>query len=106
LVVRYDAKASFTSPSSWSAFDVATVTAGATGFFGAAFDARYVYFIPWFNTAYSGVVARYDSLGSFSAAGSWSTFDVATVNAGAAGFIGAAFDGRYLYLAPNRNPGG
>ena len=34
------------------------------------------------------------------APGLWATFDTATVNTGASGFVGAAFDGRYIYLDP------
>jgi hypothetical protein len=99
VVARYDTKATFALASSWATFDVSTVTALAKGFFGAAFDGRYVYLVPYFNgTAYHGLVARYDTQGAFNVAASWSTFDTATV--GAKGFIGAAFDGRYLYLVP------
>jgi hypothetical protein len=34
---------------------------------------------------------------------SWAAFDVSAVNAAAAGFQGATFDGRYVYLVPNEN---
>ncbi|MBP9088199.1 MAG: hypothetical protein KBG15_18905 [Kofleriaceae bacterium] len=37
------------------------------------------------------------------APGNWATFDTATVNPGASGFVGAAFDGRYVYLVPSYN---
>src|SRR5262245_51480414 len=33
----------------------------------------------------------------------WAAFDVSTVNPKAKGFIGAGFDGRYLYLVPYNN---
>ena len=46
------------------------------------------------------MLARYDIATSFTLRSSWSTIDVSTVNPNAAGFGGAAFDGRYLYLVP------
>lgn len=98
--VRCDTRAGFTDSSSWSAFDLAAVNPAARGFYGGAFDGRYVYFVPWYNGDYSGVVARYDTHSSFLAAASWSTFDVAAVTSTARGFFGAGFDGRYLYLVP------
>lgn len=103
VVARYDTSASFVTASSWSAFDVTTVSSGAKGFHGAAFDGRYVYLIPFNNGAYDGVVAQYDTSSTFGATTGWVTFDVSTVNAGAKGFTGAAFDGRYLYLVPDQD---
>ncbi len=35
--------------------------------------------------------------------GKWSTFDLTTLFPGAKGFIGSAFDGRYMYFSPNSN---
>src|SRR5262249_42858600 len=85
----------------WSTFDAATVRAGIKGFIGAAFDRRYVYFVPGFdNTGAVGTVLRYDTQGAFDAGTSWSTFDVPSLDARARGFEGAVFDGRYLYLVP------
>lgn len=103
LVARYDTTASFGSSAAWETFDVSTVTATAKGFIGGAFDGRYVYFIPYNNGAYDGVIARYDTQGTFGDAGAWQTFDIASVNANARGYVTAAFDGRYLYLAPHYN---
>ena len=96
-------QAAFGLPGSWTTFDVSTVNAGAKGFFSAAFDGRYVYLVPYNNGAYHGIVTRYDTQAAFGTSGSWTTFDVSTVNAGAKGFNGAAFDGRYVYLVPNYN---
>jgi hypothetical protein len=90
-----------TDPSCWSTFDMTTVKARARGFAGAAFDGRYVYFVP---DASDGLVARYDTQATFTTDGSWSTFDMTTVNMGAKGFRGAAFDGRYVYFVPCLNP--
>ncbi len=104
IVIRFDIEAPFGMASSWAAFDVSTVNAGAKGFAGATFDGRYVFLAPYANDGGSdGVVARFDTQAPFGMASSWATFDVATVNAGAKGFAGATFDGRYLYLVPYDN---
>jgi hypothetical protein len=77
-------------------FDVAAkVNAAASGFYGAAFDGRFITFVP-----NAGVAARFDTKGMFGAASSWSTFDVTTVDPAASGFYGAAFDGQYIYFVP------
>ena len=67
---------------------------------GAAFDGRYVYLVPHTQ----GIVARFDTtssaLGSDTA---WSTYDVTrvvTTDAAPTDFMGAAFDGRFIYLIP------
>jgi hypothetical protein len=100
-VTRYDTQAPFNAAASWSTFDVTTVHPAAKGFHGAAFDGKYVYLVPqWGDVDPSGLVARHDTQAPFTSASSWSTFDVTTINAAAKGFTGAAFDGKYLYLAP------
>ncbi|MBI4701131.1 MAG: hypothetical protein HY744_08235 [Deltaproteobacteria bacterium] len=103
LVTRHDTQGAFGDKGSWATFDVSMVNVGAKGFVGAAFDGRYVYFVPHDNGSYDGIVARYDTLAAFDQKGSWATFDISSVNAGAKGFDGAAFDGRYLYLVPYSN---
>jgi hypothetical protein len=81
------------------------IRTGASGFYGGAFDGRFVYFAPYYNdvnSGFDGVLARYDSyLGNFLSASSWGTFDVTTVHARARGFQGSLFDGRYVYFVPN-----
>jgi hypothetical protein len=104
LVARYDTQASFGSAQAWSTFDPSTMNPQAGGFFGAAFDGRYVYFVPFSNGATNGVVTRFDTRAPFADTSSWSTFDTTTVNPKAQGFGGATFDGRYLYLAPVSAP--
>ena len=85
----------------------------ARGFAGGAFDGRYVYLVPEGNTGTpastgqfmsDGFIVRYDTSQPFGNAGSWSTFDVkAAFGTTVAGFFGAVFDGRYLYLVPEGN---
>jgi len=101
-IARYDTHAAFGAASSWSTF---TTSAFSTRFFGGAFDGRYVYFVPSYDAqgAGLGVIARYDTTGTFTSSTAWSTFDVSTVNASAKGYRGAVFDGRYLFFVPYYN---
>lgn len=102
LVLRLDTTAPFTSPAAWSGFDLTTVSRSARGFAGAVFDGRHVYFLP---RAGGSALARLDSHAPFDAKAAWSTFDVREVATGATGFLGAAFDGRHLYLVPHGGDG-
>ncbi len=106
LAMRYDTQASFGSPSAWSTYDTARtleLDGSALRFFGGAFDGRFVYFLP--NDAGSSIAVRYDTLSSFDAPCAWSTFDVGQLAVPDAGsvsrFIGAVFDGQFVYLIPN-----
>ena len=102
FALRYDTQGEFAQGSSWSTFDIAALDSKAGGFVGGAFDGRYIYYVPYGGTqGTSGIVARYDTSGSFSDASAWQTLDLTTLNPGATGFSTATFDGRYLYLAPN-----
>jgi hypothetical protein len=101
VVVRYDTHGDFGSSAAWSSFDVAGVDARATGFWGGTFDGRYLYLTPYGqDSAPQGVAARLDTWASFTAPTSWSVFDTATLGDRVKGYIGATFDGRYVYLAP------
>jgi hypothetical protein len=105
VMARFDTQdaGGFGAPSAWSTFDIATVNANARGFVSAAFDGRYIYLAPHYNGAYHGTTARYDTQASFTDAASWQVFDASTANAGAKGYLGTAFDGRYIYYAPYYN---
>jgi hypothetical protein len=102
LISRFDTKASFALRGSFATFDVASLDSDLKGFFGGAFDGRYVYLAPYFNGAAPlGKVARYDTHAEFAVAAAWSSFDTARlVDAGAGGYSGALFDGRYVYFVP------
>ncbi|MEM9041320.1 MAG: FG-GAP-like repeat-containing protein, partial [Actinomycetota bacterium] len=103
-VLRFDTSASFTSSSSWTAYtpDDNGVGTDPRGYFGAIFDGRYVYFVPFINSGYHGEVLRYDTTGSFTSTSAWATYDPGANGVGTDldGFIGGTFDGRYLYLVP------
>jgi hypothetical protein len=105
VVARYDTKAAFDASSSWTLFDTTTVSPSAKGYRGAAFDGRYLYCVPNNDGAPDGVIARYDTQAAFTDAASWTTFDLATVDARAVAFAGGTFDGRYLELAPGTGSG-
>jgi hypothetical protein len=104
-VARYDTHASFTDASAWSTFDVASVHEAAKGFVGAAFDGRFLYFVPFHNGALHGRAARYDTHASFNDPAGWRTFDTTTVEPSAKGFIGAVFDGRHVTFVPQGDLG-
>ena len=72
ILARYDTLGAFNAADAWTTFNLATLSAdgGATtsGFFGGAFDGRYVFFIPRNDGAPDGRVLRYDSQASADAA--------------------------------------
>jgi len=101
VAARYDTHADFATASSWSTFDITTVDAAATGFIGCTFDGRYLELAPYGQDGSpSGVTARYDTWGDFTAAGSWVTFNTASLGNPDQGYVGATFDGRYAYYSP------
>jgi hypothetical protein len=95
------------SPGAWSVKDLSRLAAvdggsGAAGAFsGAAFDGRFVYFVP--STPGFGTLVRYDTLGTFGADCAWSNIDLTQANTLANAYFGAVFDGEYLYLVPHDN---
>jgi hypothetical protein len=96
------------TPPGWTYFNTATQNAAALGFVGAVYDDRYVYLVPFDNeghenNGYSGWVSRYDTTMSFTSVSAWTSFDTSVLPPGESyGFQGAAFDGRYVYLVPDR----
>jgi len=98
----------FDVPSSWTTFDPGAngVDSNLDGYNGGAFDGRYIYFAPYDNNVeYHGKVLRYDTNESFLAASSWAAYDPGANGVGndPDGYMGAAFDGRYVYFAPYYN---
>lgn len=105
---------SFTDTGKWTSYHIDNQFPDAEGFAGSAFDGRYLYLVPYAHhpvrlvgttrvPTYSGVVVRYDTTSDFGQSGSWKKFDLAPVNAAAKGFMGGAFDGRYVYFVPHYN---
>ena len=97
LVLRYDRTGGFHEVESWATYNTETIEGDmlpTANFDGAAFDGRFIYFIPLDH----GVVVRYDSRASFSDSRSWAAWDVRSL--GVKRCVGSVFDGRYLYLVP------
>ena len=104
-VLRYDTHRDFKSSESWEAYDIGEKQTQQS----AAFDGRYIYFIPFVRKVETGEkksifhtnFLRYDTQGQFDASGSWDAYDASGIdNLNTVGYNGGAFDGRYFYLAP------
>lgn len=96
VITRYDTQRPFASPAAWELFDTRTIDPGAGGFYGARFDGRYIYLLPYVGS----VLARYDTQGTFTTSSGWTKYDLTAVTASVPAFVGGTFDGRYLYLVP------
>lgn len=104
-VLRYDTQAAFASAAAWASFNPETAGVGTnpSGYYGAAFDGRFVYFSPFFNDGniQHGEVLRYDTNGGFTNPASWSTYDPdPSGTMGLDGYGGTVFAGGYVYFAP------
>ena len=95
----------FTTLTNWEAFDASNIGGQMTrGYFGAAFDGRYVYYVPCRTSTFHGIVLRYDTQGVFKDAASWESYDAGlTDGLDTVGFAGAVFDGRHVYFIPFSN---
>ena len=95
IIIRLDTKRGFKDPASYTSFDVSEISDQAKGCYdGAAFDGRYMYFVP----LESGITLRFDTTKDFHNPECWETFDGAPVGMNGVQFVGATFDGRYLYF--------
>lgn len=90
----------------FDAFDAGSTDGlNSTGYFGAVFDGRYVYFSPEQHNSLEqhAVVLRYDTHGDFFDSGSYSAYDAQhTAGLETKGFYGAVFDGRHVYFVPRQ----
>lgn len=105
-VLRLKIYAVFKTAGSWEAYDASSVDSlTCTGFFGnPIFDGQFVYFIPYKNSVYHGVVLRYDTTKPFKSSSSWEAYDAGSAGGlTCKGYIGAVFDGQFIYFSPNRN---
>jgi hypothetical protein len=103
LFLRYDTRLSFTSSGSYGVFDISSINGDYRGFIDLTFDGRYVYLCPYNNGSAHGYFIRYDTTATFNATGSYSVFDMGTINAAYKGYRGLCFDGKYIYIAPYHN---
>jgi hypothetical protein len=103
---RYDPSQSISSSNAWVFFQTTQIAPALYGFLGIVFTGRYVVFVPWYNTTitYSAAALAYDTQGKFGELTSWTPYDLTQADAGAVpGYIGAQFDGRYVYFAPHQS---
>jgi hypothetical protein len=86
---------------SWELFSTLSLPGGHS-FVGGTFDSRYIYFAGRTNS-----VLRYDtqSTAGFLASSSWTVFTFPSALGIPGGFIGAVFDGRYVYFVPGQQAG-
>ena len=92
IIIRCDTERAFKDPSSYTTFDVSKISPLCTGCYdGAAFDGRYMYFIP----LGSGIPVQYDTTKDFHDVKSWEIYNAKPL--GMKQNVGASFDGRYLY---------
>ncbi|MAE68138.1 MAG: hypothetical protein CMJ18_28140 [Phycisphaeraceae bacterium] len=109
VAVRFDTQGEFADADAWSAFD-AVKTGGlyCSGYDGAVFDGRFVYYLPFWegedpSRGFHGKVLRYDATRDFTDGESWQAVDAGrTSGLESIGFNGGAFDGRFIYMAPWR----
>lgn len=103
-MIRYKTSGDFKTASSWEGYNAATTDGmDTTGYTGATFDGRYMYFSPKKDLTGNvhGKVLRYDTYGSFNDAASWDAYDAGmTGGISTKGFTGNVFDGKYIYFVP------
>tara|TARA_Y100001978_G_scaffold82493_1_gene73895 strand:- start:6008 stop:7732 length:1725 start_codon:yes stop_codon:yes gene_type:complete len=97
-VLRYDTHGNFKDPDSWAAYDAGHTDGMRTvGFYGGAFDGRYIYFNPRDDGhGHHTRLLRYDTYGDFKDPDSWAAHDAEFPHSGQ----GLAFDGRHIYFCP------
>lgn len=98
-VARGDALGGFSTGANAATFDMSSLGPAVIGFDGAAFDGTYLYLAENDNDV-QGMVARYDTRASFTAATSWQEFATKTIAGTDVDFVGAVFDGRFIYCVP------
>ncbi len=98
VVLRYNTHKDFRDPQAYEAYDAGhTDGLHTSGFYGGAFDGRYLYFNPRDDgTVHHSRFLRYDTHQDFKSSAAWEAYDVDLPHS----FQGLAFDGRYLYCCP------
>jgi len=105
-LARYDSKGSLTSSSSWTGVSIASSqilnSSNFQNFQTSQYDGRYIYFAQG-----SGYLARYDTKKSLNDSTAWNGINLTSssfLNNGCySNFVGAVFDGRYMYFVPAYN---
>ena len=101
--IRVDTREDFRYVRSWSSYRLLDTSGlDVTGFDGAFFDGRYVYYVPYWDEGerYHGVLLRYDTMLRFEDAAAWTCVDAGFVDGlKTVGFNAGATDGRFFYFA-------
>jgi hypothetical protein len=102
-ILRYDTRQPFTEAVGWAAYDVGY----AMSYQSAAFDGRYIYFVPGYDgQGTHGKVLRYDTAAAFDDPAAYSLYDAGqTDGLASVCYDGAVFDGRYVFFAPLSDQG-
>ncbi len=106
MMLRYNTNLPYEEKSSWELYDAGKTGSEITvGYKGATYDGRYIYYVPFREKEGNGGqharVLRYDTKGQFSKESSWEVYDAAdTESLNTVGYVGAEFDGRYVYYIP------
>ena len=97
-MLRYDTRSPFDDPGSWQAHDASATGGLATrGYYGAVCAAPYVYYVPRTDgDRFHTRLLRYDTRRPFDAGDAWRAHDIGHPIS----YQSAAFDGRFIYLAP------
>jgi len=103
-IVCYDTEGDFEDRRNWYSFEVSgTAGLDTSGFDGATYDGRHIYFIPWTRPdgRHHCNFLRYDTLGDFSDPAAWTACDASRASGiDTIGYNGGTFDGRFIYGAP------
>ncbi len=102
--VRFDTQGtSFTTTADWQLMSMSTAQGAAAlddAYYGASYDGRYVYYIPYNSDTF----VRFDTQGtSFTTSADWQLMSMSTAQGAAAlngAYFGSSFDGRYVYYVP------
>ena len=105
IVLRYDTTKPFKTSTSWEAYNAGSVDSLTTkGFLGAVLDGQFIYFVPYHNGAYNGIVLRYDTTKPFKSSTSWEAYDLGGMASGAAkGYWGGVLVENFIYFSPYKN---
>jgi hypothetical protein len=105
-ILRYDTHLEFNDSTSWQVYDAENEDGipDIRGLEGAVFDGKYVYFVPLHHEGiYYSKVLRYNTTLAFNDEASWEVFNAEPLDSTGTmkGFIGAVFDGNYVYFVSN-----
>jgi hypothetical protein len=104
ITLRYDSSKGLTG-SAFTELDMSTVLpaydGGAISFNAGAFDGRFVYYMPAYDSGHE--IVRYDTLSPFTAPCAWEALDLSTSNAQLGTYWGGIYDGHYLWFVPSHS---